>query len=37
MGARDLSAINTPPRNRYPIITNVTALDDEILREAINF
>ena len=35
--ARDLSAINTPPRNRYPIITNVTALDDEILREAINF
>lgn len=37
MGARDLSAINTPPPNRYPIITNVTALDDEILQEAINF
>ncbi len=37
MGARDLSAINTPPRNRYPIITSVTALDDDILKEAINF
>ena len=37
MGARDLSAINTPPPNRYPIITTVTALDDDILREAVNF
>lgn len=37
MGARDLSAINTPPPNRYPIITSVTALDDDILREAVNF
>ena len=37
MGARDLSAINTPPPNRYPIITTVTTLDDDILREAVNF
>lgn len=37
MGARDLSAINTPPPNRHPILTGVTALDDDILREAVNF
>lgn len=37
MGARDLSAINTPPPNRYPILTSVNTLSDEILSEAINF
>ncbi len=37
MGARDLSAINTPPANRYPIVTSVTALSDDIVSEAINF
>lgn len=37
MGARDLSAITTPPANRYPILTNVTALTDDIVSEAINF
>ena len=37
MGARDLSAINTPPANRYPIVTSVNALNDDILVEAINF
>ncbi len=37
MGARDLSAINTPPPNRYPIVTSVNAADDDILSEAINF
>lgn len=37
MGARDLSAINTPPANRYPILTSVNALNDDILLEAINF
>ena len=37
MGARDLSAINTPPANRYPIVTTVTALSDDIVSEAINF
>ncbi len=37
MGARDLSAITTPPANRYPIMTSVNALNDDILFEAINF
>ena len=37
MGARDLSTISTPPPNRYPIITSVDALNDEIVSEAINF
>ena len=37
MGARDLSSINTPPANRHPIVTSVTSLDDDLVREAINF
>ncbi len=37
MGARDLSAITTPPANRYPIMTSVNALNDDIIAEAINF
>lgn len=37
MGARDLSAITTPPANRYPIVTSVNSLNDDILLEAINF
>ncbi|MCM1255229.1 MAG: transcription-repair coupling factor [Duncaniella sp.] len=37
MGARDLSSINTPPPNRYPIITSVNAGGDDIIEEAINF
>ena len=37
MGARDLSSITTPPPNRYPIITSVTSLTDDMLAEAINF
>ena len=37
MGARDLSAINTPPPNRYPIITSVNAGGDDIITEAVNF
>ncbi|MDE7396996.1 MAG: transcription-repair coupling factor, partial [Muribaculum sp.] len=37
MGARDLSAITTPPANRYPIVTSINALTDDILSEAINF
>lgn len=37
MGARDLSAITTPPANRYPIVTTVNALNDDIIAEAINF
>ncbi|MCM1347916.1 MAG: transcription-repair coupling factor [Firmicutes bacterium] len=37
MGARDLSTITTPPANRYPIITTVTSLTDDMLAEAVNF
>jgi transcription-repair coupling factor (superfamily II helicase) len=37
MGARDLSAITTPPANRYPILTSLGTLNDEVMREAINF
>lgn len=35
MGARDLSIINTPPRNRRPIITEIAQLDLKLIREAI--
>ncbi len=37
MGARDLSAITTPPANRYPILTSLNSLNDEVVAEAINF
>lgn len=37
MGARDLSAITTPPANRYPIQTEVHAFCDDIIQDAINF
>ena len=37
MGARDLSTINTPPPNRYPILTSIAALTDDVVAEAINF
>lgn len=37
MGARDLSTINTPPANRYPILTSINALEDDVVKEAINF
>lgn len=37
MGARDLSAITTPPPNRYPIQTEVHTFDPLIIREAIEF
>ena len=36
LGARDLSIINTPPPNRYPVMTECITLDDEdIIKEAI--
>ena len=36
LGARDLSIINTPPPNRYPVQTELITLDDEdIIKEAI--
>lgn len=37
MGARDLSTITTPPPNRYPIQTEVNTLNEDLLREAIEF
>ena len=37
MGARDLSAITTPPANRYPIMTSVNTLNDDVVQEAVNF
>ncbi|MDR0799477.1 MAG: DEAD/DEAH box helicase, partial [Dysgonamonadaceae bacterium] len=35
MGARDLSNINTPPPNRYPIQTEIHTFNGDIIREAI--
>lgn len=37
MGARDLSIISTPPPNRYPIQTEVNTLNDDLLKESIEF
>ena len=35
LGARDLSLINTPPRNRLPIVTEIVSFDLNLVREAI--
>jgi transcription-repair coupling factor (superfamily II helicase) len=35
IGARDLSIINTPPPNRYPIVTELHTFNEEIIKEAI--
>lgn len=37
MGARDLSVINTPPPNRYPVQTELHTFNDEIIRDAIYY
>ncbi len=37
MGARDLSVIQTPPPNRYPIQTEVHTFNEDVIIEAINF
>lgn len=37
MGARDLSAITTPPPNRHPIQTEVHPFNEDIIKEAIEF
>ncbi len=37
MGARDLSVINTPPPNRYPILTELHAFHPDIIRQAIEY
>ena len=35
MGARDLSIIQTPPPNRYPIVTEVHGFNEQLIRESI--
>ncbi len=37
VGARDLSIIQTPPPNRYPIQTEIHTFGPEIIADAINF
>ena len=37
MGARDLSVIQTPPPNRYPIQTEVHTFNEGIITDAINY
>ena len=37
MGARDLSVIQTPPPNRYPIQTEVHTFSPEVIAEAVGF
>jgi len=37
MGARDMSVIQTPPPNRYPIQTEVHTFNKDVIRDAINF
>lgn len=35
MGARDLSIIATPPRNRLPIVTEIAHYNEDLMRESI--
>ncbi len=37
MGARDLSIINTPPANRYPVQTELRSFGEEVIRDAIQY
>ncbi len=37
MGARDLSVLQTPPPNRYPIRTEIHQFGHEVIADAINF
>lgn len=37
MGARDLSIINTPPPNRYPIQTELHSFDEQVIRDAVHY
>ena len=37
MGARDMSIIQTPPPNRYPIYTEVHTFDKQVIADAIEF
>jgi len=37
MGARDLSIINTPPPNRYPITTELHVFNENVIRDAVMY
>lgn len=37
IGVRDLSVINTPPPNRYPVQTQVSVFDQDVFEHAINY
>ncbi|KAF0131364.1 MAG: transcription-repair coupling factor (superfamily II helicase) [Bacteroidetes bacterium] len=37
MGARDLSIINTPPPNRFPVQTELRSFNEEVIKEALLF
>ncbi|HTB32881.1 MAG TPA: transcription-repair coupling factor [Bacteroidia bacterium] len=37
IGIRDLSVINTPPPNRYPVQTEVSTFSDNVFRDPINY
>lgn len=37
MAARDLSVINTPPPNRYPIDSQVIQFNEEVIRDAVSY
>ena len=37
LGARDLSIINTPPQNRYPVVTEVHTFNEGIIKEALDY
>lgn len=37
MGARDMSIMQTPPPNRYPICTEIHSFDKEVIKDAIEF
>jgi transcription-repair coupling factor (superfamily II helicase) len=37
MSARDLSVINTPPPNRFPVQTELHVMSEELIRDAVTF
>lgn len=37
MGARDMSVINTPPPNRYPVHTELRTFSEDLIRDAITY
>lgn len=37
MGARDLSIMQTPPPNRYPVVTELHGFNEDVIRDAIGY